>query len=410
MIRLINLLFAVLFVLGCGGSQRTKLLGVFTKNANPIAVAIFTADKDLNQVRVQVSFNSPTKPTLFEYCQGDFLLCQSDAALRKPLVAEPQIPEIANLHSIPEAITLTQDLRLHFFATAPNSPEPTVLSIRFTDKTAIQIGAFDFSQAELLSAKPNLNGLEYDYDAAMQQVPGKSVNLKVRVNNPQVLGMRTSLAVIVGGYALNDTSTPVFRHSTAKMDEAQNLVISADGFADETVYKVRLYFFETQVGGAAAFVGAASQEYFFVTGKEGNPVAAVRAQMVTKSLAEYNAWELGRYDRSKGYANRPSWCVEFVRWNHLPFLQESMEWFSPTEFRRFSADFSGGDIIRIAGQEPIHGDYVRIPGHSFLLLAYDQKTQKVWTIEGNFSNRVEIHTRSISSGWQVGHIVGPMLK
>ncbi len=65
---------------------------------------------------------------------------------------------------------------------------------------------------------------------------------------------------------------------------------------------------------------------------------------------------------------------------------------------------NGSDVRELVKKSRIHGDYVRIPGHSFMLLAYDPKIQKVWTIEGNFSRTIEVVNRSVGSGWTVGHL------
>jgi hypothetical protein len=64
----------------------------------------------------------------------------------------------------------------------------------------------------------------------------------------------------------------------------------------------------------------------------------------------------------------------------------------------------GGAIQELTKDEPIHGDYVRIPGHTFMLLAYDANLGRVWTMEGNFGSSIEIAIRSVGSGWQVGHL------
>jgi hypothetical protein len=65
----------------------------------------------------------------------------------------------------------------------------------------------------------------------------------------------------------------------------------------------------------------------------------------------------------------------------------------------------GDQIVNISKEVPIHGDYVRIPGHSFMLLAYDAQAGQVWTMEGNFNSTIEIAIRSVDSGWTVGHLV-----
>ncbi len=65
----------------------------------------------------------------------------------------------------------------------------------------------------------------------------------------------------------------------------------------------------------------------------------------------------------------------------------------------------GGQIAEISEKNPIHGDYVRKPGHSFMLLAYDSEQQTVWTMEGNYGATIEIAVRPVNSGWQVGHLL-----
>jgi len=65
---------------------------------------------------------------------------------------------------------------------------------------------------------------------------------------------------------------------------------------------------------------------------------------------------------------------------------------------------NGGKIQELSKESGIHGDYVRIPGHSFMLLTYDPKSQLVWTMEGNFNDTIEVVNRSVSSGWTVGHL------
>lgn len=53
---------------------------------------------------------------------------------------------------------------------------------------------------------------------------------------------------------------------------------------------------------------------------------------------------------------------------------------------------------------PIRGDYVRVPEHTFMLLAYDRKLGRVWTMEGNFNRTIVITLRPVGSGWTVGHL------
>ncbi len=64
----------------------------------------------------------------------------------------------------------------------------------------------------------------------------------------------------------------------------------------------------------------------------------------------------------------------------------------------------GSHIPDLSGKGPIHGDYVRMPGHSFMLLSYDAEQGQVWTMEGNFNSTVEVVVRTVRPSWQVGHL------
>ncbi len=70
----------------------------------------------------------------------------------------------------------------------------------------------------------------------------------------------------------------------------------------------------------------------------------------------------------------------------------------------------GSEIDDVTDEEPIHGDYVRIPGHTFMLLAYDENLGQVWTMEGNFGRSIEIAIRSVGSGWQFGHLAAEHIR
>ena len=64
----------------------------------------------------------------------------------------------------------------------------------------------------------------------------------------------------------------------------------------------------------------------------------------------------------------------------------------------------GGQIPELCAVGSIHGDYVRQPGHSFMLLAYDPELEQVWTMEANFGNTIEVVNRYVGAGWTVGHL------
>ncbi|MBI2481184.1 MAG: hypothetical protein HYV60_21860 [Planctomycetia bacterium] len=65
---------------------------------------------------------------------------------------------------------------------------------------------------------------------------------------------------------------------------------------------------------------------------------------------------------------------------------------------------NGGHIKELTDESRIHADYVRMPGHTFMLLAYDSERDEVLTMEANFNHSIAVVIRSVSSGWTVGHL------
>lgn len=45
-----------------------------------------------------------------------------------------------------------------------------------------------------------------------------------------------------------------------------------------------------------------------------------------------------------------------------------------------------------------------------MVLSYDADERQVWTIEGNFNDRVERSERNIESAWKLGHLTDGQVK
>jgi hypothetical protein len=127
-----------------------------------------------------------------------------------------------------------------------------------------------------------------------------------------------------------------------------------------------------------------------------------RQQIVMRTFKEFYYLNRG-WDSGENY---PMDCYAYYMWA-TGFCTKGAAGGSTQLWQLFdggSGYHDGSHVPGLAVKGAIHGDYVRVPGHSFMLLAYDQKQQQAWTMEGNFNSTVEVAVRSIDYGWTVGHL------
>ena len=101
----------------------------------------------------------------------------------------------------------------------------------------------------------------------------------------------------------------------------------------------------------------------------------------------------------------------FYEWTIKDYLK-SKGWhtfYNQSAWSKYGSVFRGNDVINWAEQDMIHGDILGTGGHRGMLLAYDRKLKRFWTLEGNFNNRVTITKRRVGGFWQ-GRIVEDMVQ
>jgi hypothetical protein len=254
----------------------------------------------------------------------------------------------------------------------------------------------------------SLHRIYFDYAYARATLCPDRVTTRVHVGgNSQLAAHQEPLAVRIDAYSLNDSAVPVqyaYAH-VEPTDEWQDLTVS--GLQSETAYRLHVYFYTP--GESPSLIGEAELPFHAVTGGP-EKVAQARAAIAMKALGEVDDWRRGSYDRRKGYVVG-RWCERFYCWNilehvHTPFRTS----YSPTIFSRHGALFSGGVIRRLMQNQGTMGAHVRTSNHGFMVLAYDRHLGQVWTIEGNFNNRVVLTRRRPSDYWSLGTIVESMLK
>ena len=138
--------------------------------------------------------------------------------------------------------------------------------------------------------------------------------------------------------------------------------------------------------------------YYVVTSGESH-LEKARHQIVMRTFREWYFTERG-WNRNAHY---PMDCHAYYRWATGPStVGATNDWANLGAL--FGSYHSGGNIASLMKSDRIHGDYVRKPGHTFMLLSYDAEKGHVWTMEANFNHTIEICIRSVDSGWTVGHL------
>lgn len=185
--------------------------------------------------------------------------------------------------------------------------------------------------------------------------------------------------------------------------EVVNTAIAPDLIQPAHVYRlfVNLHRGSDRYGPETA-LGKIDFPYYVATGGDSR-LDRARRHIAMRTFREFyyaqHGWHSGE--------NYPMDCYAYYTWAVGSCTVGSQNGRAILD-RLFGALFpfvSGREIHRFASRGPIHGDYVRKPGHSFMLLALDRTTGLVWTMEGNFNRTIEIAIRSIDSGWTVGHLV-----
>ena len=151
--------------------------------------------------------------------------------------------------------------------------------------------------------------------------------------------------------------------------------------------------------GAASAIGRLPGAYYVATSGS-SVVEQARHQIVMKTFREWYYTERG-WNRNATY---PMDCHAYYRWATGACTVGSTDGWANIGQLFLSGYHGAGNIPELIKEGPIHGDYVRVPGHTFMVLGYDDKTGHVWTMEANFGHTIEVAQRQIGSGWSVGHL------
>lgn len=198
--------------------------------------------------------------------------------------------------------------------------------------------------------------------------------------------------------ALSDVAEEQYRVGTFELSNTE------DGEAiihPATVYRLFITLHreseEEEYGETTAW-GQLPGPYYVVTSGD-TRLDRARHRIVMRTFREWYYTERG-WNRNAHY---PMDCHAYYRWaTGICTVGASNGWSNLEAI--FGTYHRGSHIAGLMESDRIHGDYVRKPGHTFMLLSYDAKKGHVWTMEANFNHTIEICIRSVDSGWTVGHL------
>jgi hypothetical protein len=281
----------------------------------------------------------------------------------------------------------------------------------------LALDRFEFDSSILSSSSRKLNRVDFDYEYGKGNLHVSQPKIRAKLSHPSLRDVGSNLGVVLGGYALHDSSKSIMIHTAANVDSQGVLTLEGDHLEPATIYKMRMHFFDRSKPGEAKppYLGSSSRYYNFVTDHLSDQETKIRARIVMRGLAEESDWDLNRYDRSKNYTHGAGgWCHVFYNWVITPYLKTRSgsvnTHYSQSYWSNLNAVTNGSALLQASQSLPIMGDYFRVGSHAAMILAYDRAKQRFITLEGNFNNSVEFYHRSPNQFSWVGRINTSMLK
>lgn len=258
---------------------------------------------------------------------------------------------------------------------------------------------------------------QYNYDEAMKPDVAFSDQIQValKIADPQVLNSREPIVAEVKITDLSASDTTIVKYLPVSIDrkakgeykpatvDVVNACDCENVIQPAKVYRlhVSLHRQSRRYSNRTA-LGQVHLPYFVATsGKQ--RMNRARQQIAMRTFKEL-------YYAKQGWASDENYvmdCYAYYMWA-TGFCTVGAQYGTTNLGVLFNGETPfghGGEIPEVAEKSPIHGDYIRMPGHSFMLLAYDKDTEQVWTMEGNYGATIEIARRSVSTGWSFGHLV-----
>jgi hypothetical protein len=305
---------------------------------------------------------------------------------------------------------------LTLFATVMLLFVDTANALRWRRRTRYSTGGYKLvaSTRDEGSADYRELSVYYDYDQAGSKDVAFSEKVRVflMLHDEEFQNVEQPLIAEV---KLTDMSKPETTHilhypvllSRNSDDKYTHGVIDVtNNGLDETIVKAgtvyRLFVnlhHKSEKYDAKSVVGCVPTPYYVATSGD-SAIEKARQHIVMRTFREWYCTQRG-WSRCGEYVMD---CHDYYRWATGSCTVGASSGRANLG-RLFNGRYrNGGHIKTLTEETMIHADYVRMPGHTFMLLAYDPERHEVLTMEGNYGRSIAVVVRSVSSGWQVGHL------
>jgi hypothetical protein len=249
----------------------------------------------------------------------------------------------------------------------------------------------------------------FDYQGTLSRESSTMSVIRMVIQNGP-LAQSTRVKVKSTLVNLRNSAVKIPLDQDVDIREGRVIDFAVSGLAPETVYRLEgTTVFDIKDGVISTTVGGPVKHQFHIATTADTKLSSAKRRAVLRALAESYDWEYGNYQSSKGYYNG-SWCDRFYTWVASKDFKVSNVYSASSFFRQHRAIQNASKIPSQAPTKSMMADMIRYEGtsqgtHTFMIVSYDVATKSLWTVEGNYNNRVMRLKRGVSSAWNHGFLV-----
>jgi hypothetical protein len=249
----------------------------------------------------------------------------------------------------------------------------------------------------------------FDYQGTLSRESSNMSVIRMVIQNGP-LAQSTRVKVKSTMVNLRNSAVKIPLDQDVDVREGGVIDFAVSGLDPETVYRLEgTSVFDVKDGVVSTTVGGPVKHQFHIATTADTKLSSAKRRAVLRAVAESYDWEYGNYQSSKGYYNG-SWCDRFYTWVISKDFKASMNYSASMFFRQHKALQNASKIPGQAASKSMMADLIRYEGtsqgtHTFMIISYDVATKSLWTVEGNYNNRVMRLKRGVSSAWNHGFLV-----
>lgn len=254
----------------------------------------------------------------------------------------------------------------------------------------------------------------FDYQGTLSRESSTMSVIRMVIQNGP-LAQSTRVKVKSTLVNLRNSAVKISLDQDVDVREGRVIDFAVSGLDPETVYRLEgTSVFDIKDGVVSTTVGGPVKHQFHIATTANTKLSSAKRRAVLRALAESYDWEYGNYQSSKGYYNG-SWCDRFYTWVASKDFKVSNSYSASSFFRQHRAIQNASKIPSQAPTRSMMADMIRYEGtsqgtHTFMIVSYDIATKSLWTVEGNYNNRVMRLKRGVSSAWNHGFLVDSQVR